>query len=222
MNYGVKAGLILEDNSIAQSYMEMALRESFADITIELADSLQAAFHLLDRFSPCIALVDMELPDGSGVEFLHRLAVDAPNCTPIVVTSHEDDETLYPALRAGAQGYLLKNQSQHKLVQYMQGVMRGEVALSPKITFKLMSYFSRQERIRVEGGIKCQQVDCLSRRETEVLSLIGRGLNGKQIAVEINVSYHTVTTHIKNIYTKLGITTRAEAAQQAILLGLVQ
>ena len=221
MSVDVATGLILEDDSISQSFIQLILEECFPGIQLECASSLHQAFQLLDHFSPQIALVDLSLPDGNGAELLTRLR-DFPECVSIVMTSHNEEESLYSALRAGAEGYLLKNQPREALKESLLGLIDGQVAMSPQMMSKMFSYFSSQHPVSITSDpvSRAQTLGKLSDREVEVLGLLGKGLTTRQIADCINVSHHTVSTHIKNIYSKLEISSRAEAAYQAVMLGL--
>lgn len=213
----IKTGLVLEDDSIALTFMQMVLKDSFSNISINTASSLAEAYKVLDEFTPDIALVDLNLPDGSGVELLDRLRAYTPECFSIVMTAHEDEEYLFSALRAGAQGYLLKDQKRDVLIESLRGVIEGNVALTPKIAHKIIEYFSNNQTL--DASTK-KAYKLLSKREVEVLGRIGQGLSANQVAAEMNISHHTVYSHIKKIYSKLEITSRAEATQMAVQLGL--
>ena len=218
MTIKIKSGLILEDNTDAQLYLRDVLKTSFPDVVIDVASSLEQANFLLDKIRPDIALVDLNLPDGSGVEFLQRLTREIRDCIPIVTTIYDDDNHLFSALKAGAQGYLLKEQRSNQLVEALQGIVGGKPALTPKIAMKIMAHFS--STLPAQAISKDTSYEALSKRETQVLSLLAKGYSANQIADELFISYHTVTSHIKNIYAKLEISTRAEAAQKAHYLGL--
>lgn len=213
MNKEIKSALILEDNQVVMTYLNSILEECFSDIEIRQASSLKEAHRILDDFEPELALIDMHLPDGSGVDLLKQLEQSAPGCVSIVITAHDHDEYLFSALQAGAQGYLLKDQGRESMVRALQSIEKGHVPLSPSVTTKIIGSFSKATSSH-------EELSLLTQRETEVLMLLARGLTARQIADEINLSYHTINSHIKNIYAKLEISSRAEAVQKAALLGL--
>ena len=217
MQKKIRTSIIVEDNGISLSFLRLILEEVFEDIVIHVATSLEEAFRVVDVIEPDLALIDLNLPDGSGVALLHHLSSINPDCVSVVTTSHADDDYLFPALGAGADGYLLKNQSRERLIKSIRGISRGEVALTPAIAHKVLEYFSQKGSDDIQS-IEIQNI--LSKREIQVLTMIGKGYSAKKVAKEMNISYHTVTSHIKKIYDKLGISSRAEASKLALKFGL--
>lgn len=163
---------------------------------------------------PLIALIDLGLPDGSGDALIAELAADS-NATCIVTTVFEDDGNVLRALGAGAQGYLLKGEDLGAIEERLRGLERGEVAVSPPIARRLLERFRTPQPLRAEAEI------ALTQRETDVLRAIGRGLTIPEAAHALEIGPHTVGTHVKNIYRKLNIASRAEAAIEAARRGLV-
>ncbi len=163
---------------------------------------------------PLIALVDLGLPDGSGDALIAELAVDG-NATAIVTTVFEDEGNVMRALSAGAQGYLLKSEDMSVIEGRLRGLERGEVAVSPPIARKLLQYFHKQAPPAAMDDV------ALTPRETEVLRIIGRGLTIPEAAQALEIGAATVASHVKNIYRKLNIASRAEAAIEASRRGLV-
>lgn len=163
---------------------------------------------------PLIALIDLGLPDGSGSELIAELAADS-NASCIVTTIFEDDGTVMQALGAGAHGYLLKGEDIAAIEERLRGLERGEVAVSPKIARLLLARLHCPPPLQPEIDI------ALTPRETDVLRAIGRGLTISEAAHALDIGAHTVGTHVKNIYRKLNIASRAEAAIEASKRGLV-
>lgn len=163
---------------------------------------------------PLLALIDLGLPDGLGDQLILELAGDA-NATCIVTTIFEDDASVMRALGAGAQGYLLKSEDIAAIEERLRGLERGEVAVSPKIARRLL------ERFRTPAPVAAEPEIALTARETDVLRVIGRGLTIPETAHALEIGAHTVSTHVKNIYRKLNIASRAEAAIEASRRGLV-
>jgi len=240
--------LILEDNPVARSFLCRVVRESFSDANqITEAGDLETArrhinltggatgLHGVDPFK--LILVDLELPDGNGMELLAELS-HYP-ATKIVTTLYSDDEHLFPALQCGADGYLLKEDRFEVLVEELQKIVRGQPPLSPAIARRLLTHF------RQGAGSDTQAPDSgfmnatgfatsrplaidrqpdherLTPRETEVLTYLSKGFTIKEIASLMGIKWFTVNDHIKSIYKKLNVSSRAEAAVLASKQGLV-
>ena len=236
--------LILEDNPVARSFLCRVVRESFSDtIAITEAGDLEAArkqillaggssgMHGVDPFK--LIMVDLELPDGNGMDLLAEL-VHYP-ATKIVTTLYSDDDHLFPALQRGADGYLLKEDRFEVLVEELQKIVRGQPPLSPAIARRLLTHFrsgaSSQGRgfnsSAFAGSKPVPLVDKpldherLTPRESEVLTYLSKGFTIKEIASLMGIKWFTVNDHIKSIYKKLNVSSRAEAAVLASKQGLV-
>ncbi len=245
--------LILEDNPVARGFLSRVVRESFSDeIHITEAGDLETArqqvklaggptgIHGADPFK--LVLVDLELPDGSGLELLSALA-QYP-ATKVVTTLYSDDDHLFPALRRGADGYLLKEDRFEVLVEELQKIVRGQPPLSPAIARRLLTHFRHDEgdeHAPMGGGlltsaasaspsssahrpVAIRQVpehERLTPRESEVLTYLSKGFTIKEIANLMGIKWFTVNDHIKSIYKKLNVSSRAEAAVLASKQGLV-
>lgn len=239
--------LILEDNPVARSFLCRVVRESFSDtIAITEAGDLETArkhinltggargLHGVDPFK--LILVDLELPDGNGMELLAEL-VHYP-ATKIVTTLYSDDDHLFPALQRGADGYLLKEDRFEVLVEELQKIVRGQPPLSPAIARRLLTHFrgNPQDAATVDSGFstpfgytasrpvpieKPLDHERLTPRENEVLTYLSKGFTIKEIASLMGIKWFTVNDHIKSIYKKLNVSSRAEAAVLASKQGLV-
>lgn len=241
--------LIVEDNPVARSFLCRVVRESFSDaMDITEAGDLEGARRQLaavDRSSPDhgfkLILVDLELPDGSGMEFLAELA--GRQAIKIVTTLYSDDDHLFPALQCGAVGYLLKEDRFEVLVEELQRIVRGQPPLSPAIARRLLSHFrpgagwdsgpmglhsgfgaltasstTPHRAVSLEPGAEWER---LTPRENEVLTYLSKGFTIKEIANLMGIKWFTVNDHIKSIYKKLNVSSRAEAAVLASKQGLV-
>jgi len=208
----MKTCLLLEDVPEASEWLTLAVRASFPEIEVAAAATLAEARAWIGRRpAPDLALVDLGLPDGNGVDFIAELNYRAAKTICVVASIFDDDQHIFPALRAGAQGYLLKDQGQEAITELLQGIIAGRPPLSPAVARKMLSHF----RVAPELASPL-----LTERETEVLRLIARGLTTAEVARMLNISANTVPTYIKEIYRKLNVSSRAEAALTARNLGL--
>ena len=207
----IAQALILEDLPESQSWLLNVLESAFPGIVTRVAATLADAHKLLDEYQPEIALIDLGLPDGSGVELIQALNRNVSNCICVVTTIFDDDQHLFPALRAGAHGYLLKDQPQSSLVVALQGIVHGHPPLSPAIARRLLGYFQPNEPDKTG----------LTPREIDVLTCIAKGYTIKHAAELLGLSHNTVASYVKEIYRKLNISSRAEATLEAARLGFV-
>jgi DNA-binding NarL/FixJ family response regulator len=239
--------LILEDNPVARSFLCRVVRESFSDANLitEAGDLETARRHVamtrgaggvpIDPFK--LILVDLELPDGNGMELLADLA--GYPATKIVTTLYSDDDHLFPALQKGADGYLLKEDRFEVLVEELQKIVRGQPPLSPAIARRLLTHFrtagatgdapdsgftstggfaTTSRPVPIERPLDHER---LTPREIEVLTYLSKGFTIKEIANLMGIKWFTVNDHIKSIYKKLNVSSRAEAAVLASKQGLV-
>ncbi|MFM1769014.1 MAG: hypothetical protein RJA22_1543 [Verrucomicrobiota bacterium] len=160
-----------------------------------------------------ILLTDLELPGMAGTQLIIHAVRENPNLLPMVYTVHEDRETVFAALEAGAFGYVVKGSSVDQVVQAIRDLARGQSPISPAIARFLITAF-RNERVP-------DSTQDLSPREAELLRLVAAGLSHKEIAAQLNISVHTVHAHQKNIYSKLHAANRQEALRRGRLLGYV-
>jgi two-component system nitrate/nitrite response regulator NarL len=241
--------LIVEDNPVARSFLCRVVRESFSDaIAIREVGDLESARRQVRESTAAagvtngafrLILVDLELPDGSGMELLSELA-QYP-ATKVVTTLYSDDDHLFPALQRGADGYLLKEDRFEVLVEELQKIVRGQPPLSPAIARRLLAHFrngaggtvadpglrpavaaatSRTVSLQAAAAAH-DEADRLTPRESEVLTYLSKGFTIKEIANLMGIKWFTVNDHIKSIYKKLNVSSRAEAAVLASKHGLV-
>ncbi len=236
--------LIVEDNPVARSFLARVVRESLSDTEeIAQAPDLDTARRLIGpgRSPYRLVLLDLELPDGSGIELLDAMREDP--ATKVVTSLYSDDGHLFPALQSGADGYLLKEDRFEVLVEELQKIVRGQPPLSPAIARRLLGHFRQlgadgarptaQPVARVPTPAvslnpapapwphQRQETERLTPRETEVLTLLSKGFTIKEIAQLMGIKWFTVNDHIKSIYKKLNVSSRAEAAVLASKQGLV-
>jgi len=209
--------LLLEDIPEIRAWLKALIKQVFPTAEIAEASRVQDALALVNSQRFTLGLLDLGLPDGSGVEVIAALRDKQPEAQSVIVTIHDDDEHLFPALQAGAFGYLLKEQSRELLVEQLQRMSQGEPPLSPSIARKVIAYFTSQSRPKTTALL--HEVS-LTDRETEVLLRVAKGFTLPEIGVQLGLSRHTIADYVKQIYRKLNVSSRAEAALEAQRLGL--
>lgn len=209
----MQTGFILEDLPESQVWLSEALTQSFPGIAIDTAFSLGEAREKLQAGAmPDIALIDLGLPDGSGVELIEYIQRHSPATLCIVASIYHDDGHIFPALRAGARGYLLKDQPIAAIVAALTGIAGGQPPLSPAIARRMLSFFQPGPAL---------PTPTLTERETDVLRLISKGMTQAETGRLLGISQHTVSGYVKELYRKLNVNSRAEAALLARDMGLV-
>ena len=184
----------------------------------EAANGVEA-LECVKKFQPKVVLMDLRMPVLGGVEATRRVRAADVCCQVIVLTTFDDDEDVFDALRAGASGYLLKDGPSEKLVDAIRAAARGESFLQPSITTKVVAEFNRLSNIR-RPAIQ-SLVEPLSGRETEVLCQLAQGKSNKEIAMALGLAEGTVKNHMTNVLGKLGVLDRTQAALKAKELGLI-
>jgi DNA-binding NarL/FixJ family response regulator len=213
--------LIVEDTPHLAEWLGQVVAASFSGAAIRLASTkAQAMAHIAEqRFE--LALIDLGLPDGSGVDVIELLRDRQSDCTCVVVTIFDDDDHLFGSLKAGAFGYLLKDQEQHTLQAQLLRIVQGEPPLTPSIARRVLGYFAQAASRRATLAQSIEAAVALTDRETEVLGLVAKGLTLGEIAKMLGISRYTVADYVKTIYKKLNVSSRAEAALEAVRRGLI-
>jgi DNA-binding NarL/FixJ family response regulator len=203
--------LIVDDHPLTREALGSLLAANGFDVAGQAADALEA-IELAGRLQPGLIVLDLTMPDMDGLEALPRLRDAAPKAEIVVLTASEDDANLLAAIRGGAAGYLLKSEPPERIVGFLHGVTRGEVALSGQVARRLL------ETVR-DGGRGASAVPepiaaALSARELEVLLLLDQHLGTEEIAKRLIISEHTVRSHVKSLLAKLGVSSRREALEK--------
>ena len=205
--------LIADDHAVVRTGLRTFLElQDDIEVVADVGDG-EAALEAAREHEPDVVLMDLVMPGIGGVEAIRRLREVRPEARVLVLTSFLDDEKLFPAVRAGAAGYLLKDVEPAELVRAIRAVGEGEALLHPAVAARLMEEFAEAERPAPE--------EALTAREREVLELIARGLPNKLIARDLDIAEKTVKTHVSSILSKLGLTDRTQAALYAVRAGLV-
>ncbi len=215
----MKTILLLEDLPEIRAWMRKLVLQVFPGATISESARVHDAVDLVDAVKFDLALIDLGLPDGSGVDVVTRLRDVQPETQSVVVTIHDDDEHLFPALQAGAFGYILKEQARELITEQLQRISQGEPPLSPSIARRVMAYFSAKAKPQPTSAHPMPNVN-LTDRESEVLLRVAKGYTLPEIGVQLGLSRHTIADYVKQIYRKLNVSSRAEAALEAQRLGL--
>jgi DNA-binding NarL/FixJ family response regulator len=211
--------LLLEDLPEIRAWLRSLVQHVFPGAQIAEAARVHDALELVSAVKFDLALVDLGLPDGSGVAVVTRLRDLQPEAQSVVVTIHDDDEHLFPALQAGAFGYILKEQARELITEQLQRISQGEPPLSPSIARRVMAYFTEKSRPAQPRNNLLPNVS-LTERESEVLLRVAKGYTLPEIGVQLGLSRHTIADYVKQIYRKLNVSSRAEAALEAQRLGL--
>lgn len=206
--------LIVEDITETSRWLAEIAADAFPGATVRCAASVREALAIIAADPPDVALVDLGLPDGSGLAVVHHLSATRPEVVCVITTVMGDDANIVAALAAGASGYLLKEQPDERIGRQLSQLAEGMPALSPSIARRIMEHFRRT------GPVIDDESD-LTVREKQVLALISRGLRNSEVARQLSLAESTVATHLKSIYRKLGISSRAEASWHAARMGLM-
>jgi DNA-binding NarL/FixJ family response regulator len=196
---------IVEDDAGIRQGLEWLLKSSSEFSCVASCKNGEEALRLLPKAAPQVILMDINLPDHSGIECAAQIKETMPAVQIVMITVYDDDEKIFNALRAGASGYILKRTPPKKILQAIREVQAGGVPMSSEIARKLLGAF----REPVAAPAEEQN---LSPREQEVLELLSQGCANKEIASRLSLSIETVTWHLKHIYSKLHVRSRTQAA----------
>jgi NarL family two-component system response regulator LiaR len=208
--------LLADDHAVVRKGIREFLEEPGDIKVIAEAEDGAEALRLVEAHQPDVAVLDIRMPEVTGVEVARRIKERFPQVRVLVLTAYDDDPYVFALLQAGADGYVLKTASGDELVRAVRTVYAGETALSPEIAGKVVRQATRR---RPEGA--ADQVEPLTDRELDVLRLAARGLTNRAIGHELGISHRTVQGHMANIYGKLGVNSRTEAVTVALRRGWI-
>jgi len=207
--------LLLEDHLDAQHWLADAIRMAFGEaVSIDITASVEDAKAMAAACSYGLVVADLHVPDGSGIELIFQIKQTTATCPCIVATIYSDDQHLFPALQAGADGFLLKDEGCEEIAAMLAGVLEDRPPISAAIATKILAHFH---------DTQSQREDCslaLTRREKEILIYLAKGMSTKECAGLMGVGYHTASEYVKNVYRKLGVHSRAEAVLEAVRMGI--
>jgi DNA-binding NarL/FixJ family response regulator len=207
--------LVADDQSMVRAGFRMLLAgEEDIEVVAEASNGLEAVDKTA-RFAPTVVLMDIRMPELDGLQATRRILAADTAARILILTTFDLDEYVFEALRAGASGFVLKDDSPEQLIAAIRTVADGEALLSPSITKRVIKKFARMPR-----PAPPKELDDLSERERDVFRLIARGLSNAEIGGELYISETTVKTHVTHILQKLGLRDRVQAVVLAYQTGL--
>ncbi len=208
--------LIAEDHPLFRKGM-VSLLSSVAGFEVAgEATTGEETIALAEELQPDVVLMDLQMPEGNGIEATRKIVAESPSVRVLVVTLFEDEDSVFMALRAGARGYVLKDADEEEMVHAINAVGRGEAIFSPHVAEKVLAYFAAPQT----RAAPPQAFPALTYREREVLELIAQGHPNPSIARELSLSTKTVGNYVSNIFTKLQVADRAQAIIRAREAGM--
>lgn len=206
--------LLADDHAVVRKGIREFLEEDGGVTVVAEAADGAGAVRLAGELRPDVAVLDVQMPGVNGIEATRQIKAAYPAIRVLILTAYDEDPYVFALLRAGADGYLLKNADPDDLVRAVKTVAAGGKVLAPDITAKVVAQMTTGKPAAAAG-----QVEPLTERELEVLRLAAHGLTNKAIAVELGLSDRTVQGHLANIYGKLAVASRTEAVTKALKLG---
>jgi len=215
--------LIVEDESLIQERLKNILTElGYSKDMLIFAKNLQQAFVEIEQQPISLALVDLGLPDGNGIELIEKLRTLDNNAMILVISAWSTQESLFSAIKAGATGYVLKERDDAEVLLSIRSILRGGAPIDPFIAQEILKQISAAVLPAAhDQKILDADMELLTNRETEILNLVAQGMSNREIAEQLFVSKYTVESHIKHIYRKLSVTKRTKAVSAARSLGIL-
>jgi two-component system NarL family response regulator len=210
--------LLVDDHAVFREGLKalLDLEDDFA--VVGEASRGSEALALAATEAPDVILLDLHLPDGNGADFCHQLLEITPQSKVLILSAYEADEEVSQALISGASGYVLKTTSTDRLADNIRAVHRGEVLLAPSVAAKVVEQLSR---LRAEPAPDDDALEVLTPREREVFHHAAQGLKNAEIAAELFLSEKTIKTHLRNIYNKLGLSSKGDLRLFAVRAGVI-
>lgn len=211
--------LLADDHAmLREGTVALLQREDDIEVVGQASDGRETV-ELAHRLEPDIVIMDVRMPELSGIEATRQIREALPSVQVLVLTAHDDEQYIFSLLEAGASGYLLKTAPVSELVKAIRQVEAGESPLSPSIARKIVVRMSHQEEKSPDSAQENGNLNDLTSRELEVLRLLAQGMSNRAIAENMSVSERTVHAHLSNIFSKMGVSSRLEAVLLAIRRG---
>lgn len=210
--------LIADDHRVVREGL-VAILKSRSDM--DVVGEAVNGFEVIEKtkaLKPDVILMDISMPQMNGVEATRAVRKISPEIGIVVLTMHDDDATIFELVRTGVHGYLLKDADSSEIVKAIQSIYKGESIIHPSIARKILGEFSQLEPEQVK---KAPQMYNLSGREVDVLRRVAKGKTNKEIASELHLSEKTIKNHVRNIFHKMGVYDRTEAAMKGVQEGII-
>ena len=208
--------LLADDHVLVRQGIRQFLEDEGNIEVVAEADDGSQALQLIEQHQPDIAVLDIRMPEMTGIEATRRIKAHFPQVRVLILTAYDDDPYVFALLQAGADGYVLKTASADELVRAVRTVHKGQSALSPEITSKVVRQMASG---KPAGAV--EHVESLTERELDVLRLAAQGKTNRAIGSELDISHRTVQGHLASIYGKLGVNSRTEAVTEALRRGWI-
>lgn len=205
--------MLVDDHALFRSGIASLLAGQPDLEVVAEADNGHKAVELAQEVMPDLILMDINMPEGDGLEATRQIKERMPYVKIVMLTASDDDDLLFDAIKAGAEGYLIKHLDPGPFLEEIRRQVQGEANISGDVALKIIRAFSNHQEEPAQGA--------LTHREHEVLSLVGQGYSNRDIALHLNISENTVKNHLRNILQKLHFENRVQAAAYAIRHGLV-
>ncbi len=208
--------IIIEDDPDTLERLTKLITQSPQFELLATSMTVKDGLIALEKHRPDIMLTDLGLPDGSGIEIIKAIDRLKLNCEAMVISGFQDEHIVFKALEAGAKAYILKHDKSQKITDAILSMIAGGAPISPVIARLMLQRFKQPVTLIPEP------LETLTEQQSKILKLVSQGFASKEIAKQLDISYYTVTTHIKNIYQKLQVNSRTEALFEATRLGLLK
>jgi NarL family two-component system response regulator LiaR len=207
--------VLCEDHLITRQGIRRLFEDEKGLEVVGEAGNGEEVIQLVNEIKPDVILMDVAMPKLNGIEAARQIKIISPKTNILILSAYDDDEYVFALLKAGANGYLLKNVSGSELVRAIKAVHRGDPVLNPVVAKKVVNYF-RLGETKIPTTDDAAQ---LSERELGIIRLAAKGLTNKDIAENLHLSYRTVEGHLRDIFNKLGVGSRTEAVLQGLKMG---
>ena len=213
--------LLADDHALLRDGLSGILSaQEDMEVIGEAEDGLEAIVKARE-LKPDLILMDIQMPGTDGLEATRQIKLEHPDIIIVILTVRDEEEKLFQAIKVGAQGYLLKNIRSHEMVEMLRSAMRGEAAISPHLAGRMLEEFRRLSQQQPANPDLLEE-EILTAREQEILGLVAQGLGDKEIAARLTISLHTVKSHLRNILSKLQVSSRRKAARLARGKGILK
>ncbi|MBN1692578.1 MAG: response regulator transcription factor [Dehalococcoidales bacterium] len=207
--------VLCEDHLITRQGIRRLLEDEKGLEVVGEASNGEEVIQLVNEIKPDVILMDIAMPKLNGIDATRQIKIISPKTNILILSAYDDDEYVFALLKAGANGYLLKNVSGSELVRAIKAVHKGEPVLNPVVAKKVVNYF----RLGENKIPTADDAAKLSERELSIIRLAAKGLTNKDIAENLHLSYRTVEGHLRDIFNKLGVGSRTEAVLQGLRMG---